>query len=366
MPEIITSAITCKNCHSTHVVKFGTYRGNQRYLCRDCNRKFKADDSLFKGKVSASDISSAMLEYYSGLSVNDIRKRILQEKGYKPSPATVYQWIDKFTSKANDYYAQFQPKVGDTWIADETVLHIHNQDIWLWDIIDEDTRFLLATKLSYTRNISDARTLFELAYKRAGKAPKVILTDKLRAYPEAVDSVFGAGTVHIQSNPFVKDNEGEATRAIERWHETLKERTKVIYGLKDTNSALAFVDGFTTYYDFIRPHEGLGDKTPAEVAGIKYDVKSWADLIRLGEPGQSANVNIPQYTIPPETQKARLVVTGTPYKVGRKRKPKTSEPKTELAGLTTVKIVETTPKFETAMPANIKRLIYGKVPKGLR
>jgi len=34
-------------------------------------------------------------------------------------------------------------------------------------------------------------------------------------------------------------------------------------------------------YNFLRPHEGLSGKTPAEVAKIDYQVKNWADVSRL-------------------------------------------------------------------------------------
>jgi len=114
----------CKYCQSADIIKFGQYKGIQRYWCKDCKHKFKADDSLYRGKVAASDISSALSMYYSGMSINDIRRHIKQEKGYQPSPATVYQWIDKFTDKAVSYYSQFKPKVGDIWIADETVINL--------------------------------------------------------------------------------------------------------------------------------------------------------------------------------------------------------------------------------------------------
>jgi hypothetical protein len=59
-----------------------------------------------------------MLEYYSGMSVNDIRARIKKESGYYPAQSTIYQWIEKFTNMAVDYYSRFTPNVGDTWIAD--------------------------------------------------------------------------------------------------------------------------------------------------------------------------------------------------------------------------------------------------------
>ena len=304
----------CKLCNSSNIIKFGIQAGTQMYYCKDCQRKFKADDSLFGHRVPATNISSALCEYYSGMSVNDIRRLSKQETGLEPAQSSIYQWIDKFTDKAVKYYAQFQPQVGDVWVADETVLSMDGKDVWLWDIIDEDTRFLLASKMSYTRTTEDAKTLFELAKNRAGKSPKVILTDKLRAYPEAISQVFGKDSEHIKTSPFVAQ---DSTRKVERWHETLKERTKVLYGLKDANSALAFIDGFLVFYNFMREHKGLNGKTPAEEAGINYAVKNWADVIRMDESKYLDNE--PQYAIPPHLAKARQQVSGIPYHAGKRR-----------------------------------------------
>ncbi len=89
----------------------------------------------------------------------------------------------------------------------------------------------------------------------------------------------------------------------------------MLYGLRDTNSALAFLDGFITYYNFIRPHDGIDNKTPAEAASVKYDVKSWADVTHIGE---TKEIEIkPEYVIPPHIEAARLEMTGEPYKTGR-------------------------------------------------
>ena len=43
MNEITNQPIVCKNCGSEGVVKYGTYKGIQRYYCKACKRKFKAD-----------------------------------------------------------------------------------------------------------------------------------------------------------------------------------------------------------------------------------------------------------------------------------------------------------------------------------
>jgi transposase InsO family protein len=56
---------------------------------------------------------------------------------------------------------------------------------------------------------------------------------------------------------------------MERYHSTLKERTKVMRALK--NSATAILDGQRIYYNHIRPHQGLNGKTPAQAAGLELE-----------------------------------------------------------------------------------------------
>jgi len=114
MVDIVTK-VTCKYCGSEGVVKFGTYKGVQRYFCKACNRKFKADDSLFHMKVSADYISMALSMYYSGSSISDIRNHLKQEYGYYPSKHVVFEWVDNYTSLASKQFQDVHPKVGDTW-----------------------------------------------------------------------------------------------------------------------------------------------------------------------------------------------------------------------------------------------------------
>ena len=61
---------------------------------------------------------------------------------------------------------------------------------------------------------------------------------------------------------------------------TLKQRTKVMRGLKNIETAHDFVNGWLVHYNYLRPHTALDDKTPAEVAGIDFPYKNWADITR--------------------------------------------------------------------------------------
>jgi len=269
----------CKYCNSAHVRKYGLYKGAQRYFCNDCGSKFKDDDTTYHMKTPANQVTSALNMFYEGMSIKAIRRNLQQEHGNMPSTATIYEWIQKFTQYATDSVKNYKPaKVGNTWVADETVLEIDGHNVWLWDLIDYDTRFLLSTRLSRSRTTRDAQMLYDRAVNMAGKEPEKVITDKLASY---LDVDWGKDTEHIQSRPFAVENN---TQLIERFHETLKQRTKVMRGLKNFDTAHDFIQGWLVHYNYLRPHTYLDDKTPAEVAGIDYPYKNWADIIRKHKP----------------------------------------------------------------------------------
>jgi putative transposase len=279
MVEIV-SQIKCKNCGSEAVVKFGSYKGVPRYWCKVCQRKFKADNALFHMKVAPEYISTALSLYYSGSSIDDIRDHLRQESGYYPSKHIISEWVDKYTELASKQFQDVKPKLGDTWVADETVLKLDKGiKVWFWDIIDADTRYLIASRASLSRTTRDAQILIDRAIKRAGKEPKVVITDKLASY---LDIRYGKDTEHRQGSPFRFKITGESTSQIERFHGTIKDRTKVMRSFRNFETMLQFMDGYLTYYNYFKPHEALPNgQTPAETAGIDYKVKNWKELCSL-------------------------------------------------------------------------------------
>lgn len=269
--------IICKYCGSPAVVKFGTYKDTQLYWCKVCQRRFKADDTLFHGKVSPKFISRALDMYYTGSSINDICEHFKNTDGYHPSKSVVFGWIDKYSDVVVDHFRQYKPQVGDVWACDETVLRLDKKKkVWFWDVIDTTTRYLIASRVSDTRTTKDAALVMNKAKRITGKAPKKIITDKLYAYWDGIELVFGADTEHIQSSPFAT---GDSTSKIERWHSTLKERTKVMKAFRNVDTLIQFADGFQAYYNYLKPHHSLKGRTPAEAAGVNYPYKSWLDVI---------------------------------------------------------------------------------------
>lgn len=265
----------CKYCQSENVRKYGKYKDVQRYYCNDCKRKFAGTDTIPKMQYSTSKIADALNMYYEGMSLNEIRRNFIQQHNDYPSDVSVLNWVNRFTKLAVLEAGKYKPNVGSVWVADETVLDIDGKNVWFWDIIDTKTRFLIASHMSYTRTIKDAQALMKQAYDRTGKIPRIIYTDKLRAYLDGIELTFGADTKHRQGSPFDVENN---TNHIERFHGTLKERTKVMRGLHTVQSARLFMDGWLVHYNYFRPHMSLKDRTPASVAGIRFPFRNWKDI----------------------------------------------------------------------------------------
>jgi transposase-like protein/DNA-directed RNA polymerase subunit RPC12/RpoP len=269
--------IKCPRCGSHDVYKYGVRNNIQEYLCAKCRQKFTARDIPFGMRTPINQVGASLDMYYNGLSLADITRYLKQTHNNPVDRSTVYHWLIRFTREAIRLFEPMKPKVSDTWIADETTIKFQDKLYWIWDIIDRDTRFLLASFLSPNRGTREAKTLMELASERAGKAPKWIITDKLKAYIDGIELVFGAETKHLQTSPF---GGVDSTNIIERFQGTVKERTKVLWGFKTPETARLILAGFMVHYNYFRLHISLQKRTPAEVAGIKAPVGNWTELVR--------------------------------------------------------------------------------------
>lgn len=268
--------MNCKYCQSERIRKYGTYKGVQRYFCNNCKRKFVSNNTIPKMQYATSKVADAISMYFEGMSLKEIRRNFIQQHNDYVSDVTVLNWVNRFTNLAVKEAEKYKPNVGSVWVADETVLDIDGKNVWLWDIIDSETRFLITTHMSFTRTSKDAEQLMKQAYERTGKIPRVIYTDKLRAYLEGIERVFGGDTTHKQGAPFDVENN---TNYIERFHSTLKSRTKVMRGLHTVDSAKQYLKGWLVHYNYFRPHMSLKDRTPASVAGVSFPFHNWKEIV---------------------------------------------------------------------------------------
>ena len=128
--------------------------------------------------------------------------------------------------------------------------------------------------------------------------PEIVVTDKLAAYLDGTELAFGADTRHGVGGPFDIVNN---TNLIERLHGTIKERTKVMRGLRNPETAKRFLDGWMMYYDYMKPHEALDSRTPSEAAKCGSYLRDWTDVTRMVKPQVRVLVTPAEVEVIPDT-----------------------------------------------------------------
>ena len=92
------------------------------------------------------------------------------------------------------------------------------------------------------------------------------MTDGLPAYNEAIKAeYYGLGRIQ---NPHIRLKDFETkpnNNILERLNGTFRERTKVMRSLDSGVGADEFAAGMQTYYNYIRPHQGIGGMVPVSL-----------------------------------------------------------------------------------------------------
>jgi transposase-like protein len=239
-------------------------------------------------KATPQTVTVALDLYFKGISMRAIVDHIKQFYGVEVSHVAVYKWIRKYIRLLKEYADQLVPKVSGIWHSDEMVLNVRNLDNhenqrWAWNIIDNQSRYWLATQITQKREIADARQVLAQAATVSQIRPNAIVTDGLRSYPDAINKEFftlkNPRTQHVRI-PNIRDKSNN--NMVERLHGTIRQRNKVMRGLDDEATAQTMMDGLQIYYNFLRPHMALDGKTPAQQAKIVSETEkiNWASLIK--------------------------------------------------------------------------------------
>lgn len=295
-PIIETKTIQgCPYCGSYDAVKIGIrhnlHGDTQRYLCKDCGHKFIRNEGFEKVKATPKAITIALDLYFKGVSQRKIVEHLKMFEGIKVTQPCVLKWIRKYIELMKGYLDQFTPQLGGMWHADEMTINVKDTTpidgenySWAWNLLDHETRFLIASEVTKHRNIEDARRVLRKAKDVAsGQKPDFIVTDKLPAYHQAITTEYFTHkkprTEHVRLKNL---REGTNNNIVERLNGTVRERTKVMRGLDRDETAQAMMDANRIYYNYLRPHQALDGKTPAEKAGIdlKLEGNKWEELIR--------------------------------------------------------------------------------------
>ena len=315
----LTYSVAFPVCQSSNIKRDGTQSGEQRYRCKEegCQKKFRASGKAPGRKVDAEIMGAAIEDYYRGKSFKAIAETLSREYDMpEPSKATIYEWVRDYTDKAVDQMDGVEPTLGDHWVADEMQVDAGGGPAWLWNVMDGETRYILATHLTRDRDGKAATIVLMKALKAAGgKPPDSFFSDKLRSYRPALRTVLPDAR-HMQSEGLTADINNNLS---ERLQGTFRDRIKTLRGLDSIESGQRYLDGWTLNYNLFKKHHSLRNRTPAQAAKVKAPFTEWADVVRDGK------------TIKPRLVKAGPVVRQEAVKVVPEKVVRMKDPKAQPA-----------------------------------
>jgi len=274
---------SCPYCNCEETVgwnKRQTMNGavKQRYRCKGCKRTFieEKDFERYKGN---GKITTVILDlYFKGISLRQISDHLKQFYELSLNASNILRRIQKYSKVIDDYVKTLKPDLKEIWHHDEMKISAGGKWKWLWNIMDEDTKFLITTQVSTKANMKETRTFFKSAKDVAQKEPEFLITDGRHSYTRSiVKEMPKTNHVRLVSITDRRTNNNN----IERLNGTIRDRVKTMRGMQNIETAEIMTSGFRNYYNFIRPHSALGI-TPALKAGIGVEMEGnrWMKLLK--------------------------------------------------------------------------------------
>jgi putative transposase len=138
----------------------------------------------FPGEV----ISHAVWLYYRfALSHGDVEE-VLAERGVRVSYEAIRLWCRRFGPIFAGKLRRQRSRSADKWHLDEVQLKINGRKHWLWRAVDRDG-LVLDILVQARRNQQAAERFLRRVLAGEGRAPRVVVTDKLASYPPALKRV---------------------------------------------------------------------------------------------------------------------------------------------------------------------------------
>ncbi len=229
-------------------------------------------DPRFSGYRHPAEITGTAVWLYFRFPLSlRMVEEMLAARGILVSHETMRQWALKFGREIANDLRRRAPRRGDKWHLDEVVLTIGGKHHYLWRAVDRDG-FVLDVLVQSRRDKAAAKRLLRKLLKAQGRAPQVMVTDKLKSYAAAKREIM-PGVEHRQHKGINNraENSHQPTRRRERQMKRFKSPCQV-------QRFLSIHDSIANLFHLRRGHQPIADyraaraqafETWAEVAGAR-------------------------------------------------------------------------------------------------
>ncbi|TBW32782.1 IS6 family transposase [Azotobacter chroococcum] len=201
-------------------------------------------------------IGYAVWLYYRFLLSLRMVEELLAARGIELTYETVRRWSVRFGLGIARRIRSTALARGDKWHLDEVVVTLNGRRHWLWRAVDQHGA-VLDVLVQSRRDRQAARRLMRKLLRKHGRAPRVLVTDKLKSYA-AANREMGLNLDHRQ-------HKGLNNRA-ENSHQPTQVREKVMRGFKSARQLQQFAsvhDQIANLFMHCRYHSNAQQKREA-------------------------------------------------------------------------------------------------------
>ena len=254
----------------------------QQYACKACGARFTANLGFARMRIPPVIVGAALNMYFNGESYRDVAET-LGMLGYPVTHKAVEKWVEKFVPLIKSYLDSIRPRLSGWWRTDEMYLKVGGRRMYLYALIDDESRFWISVQMAPTKNTANIRPLMRRGMRLAGRNPRTFMSDAATNIAKACNDVFRARglarkTEHESHIHFKKDRNNNK---MESFNGVVRDREKTMRSIKRADSPI--IDGMRIHHN-TRPQSGLNGISPYDRMGIviKGDNK-WVTLIQNAE-----------------------------------------------------------------------------------
>ena len=264
--------IMCPDCKGQNCKRNGVYRGKygdrQRYKRRGRGLGFRDNPGLGYRRVPLVYVTMAPTLSGTGSSVTSVWIVPARFK-VKARPDTITRIPEHCSGMAEGYVGTIKsPRPGERWGRGGKRRKVRGRESWFVAVMHMATRFIPAWDTSPGKEKYDAAPLLQTARDAAGRVPRLFATDcpaQCRiAFNKVCRPARGLGRWHVR-DVHVR-NVACNTNTQERLNGESVDRFRSARGINGEDSPTFRVA--VLHHNFVKPHGGMGGRTPAEAAGM--------------------------------------------------------------------------------------------------
>ena len=236
------------------------------------SRKLQEHLARFEGIILSAGTVNKILRRFGFKPADEV----IQAEARKNDPEKQKKYEEEQAEQEREWQRFCRAHPNDLWQIDLATFYIRGQHrVWLIDIIDDHSRFIVGYSLVTQATAAAVMETLRGAFVKHG-LPKEILTDQGAQFATwkgitQFQKFLGHLGIH---HTMARSHHPQTCGKIEAFHRSIKRELIDVERFVSQEEAAQRIAAYVDHYNYGRPHQGIGGFTPADrYFGIAEEVK---------------------------------------------------------------------------------------------